>query len=99
MGGTDGVCVNTERRVQRLRQAVPPHGNAKPDWWIVTQIARRLGIPGFEFESAKDVFNELCELSPIYAGLDWIELKTLNTCGLYRKKTILARPCCTKANL
>ena len=70
-GETDGVCVNTERRVQRLRQAVPPHGNAKPDWWIVTQIARRLGIPGFEFESAKDVFNELCELSPIYAGLDW----------------------------
>ena len=70
-GETDGVCVNTERRVQRLRQAVPPQGEARPDWWIVSQIARRLGIPGFEFESAKDVFNELCGLSPIYAGLDW----------------------------
>ncbi len=70
-GETDGVCVNTERRVQRLRQAVPPQGEAKPDWWIVSQIARRLGIPGFEYESAKDVFNEVCELSPIYAGLDW----------------------------
>jgi predicted molibdopterin-dependent oxidoreductase YjgC len=70
-GETDGVCVNTERRVQRLRQAVPPQGEAKPDWWIVSQIAQRLGIPGFEYESAKDVFNEVCSLSPIYAGLDW----------------------------
>ena len=70
-GETDGVCVNTERRVQRLRQAVPPQGEARPDWWIVSQIAQRLGIPGFEYESAKDVFNEVCGLSPIYAGLDW----------------------------
>ena len=70
-GETDGVQTNTERRVQRLRQAVPPVGEAKPDWWIVSEIAKRLGTPGFEFESAKDVFNELCGLSPIYAGLDW----------------------------
>jgi predicted molibdopterin-dependent oxidoreductase YjgC len=68
---TDGVCTNTERRVQRLRAAVPPPGQAKPDWWIVSQIAKRCGFPGFDFESAKDVFNEICALSPIYAGLDW----------------------------
>lgn len=68
---TDGVCTNTERRVQRLRAAVPPVGQAKPDWWIISEIAKRLGIEGFEFESAKDVFNELCAISPIYAGLDW----------------------------
>jgi predicted molibdopterin-dependent oxidoreductase YjgC len=70
-GETDGVCINTERRVQRLRAAAPPPGQAKPDWWIVSQIARRLGVAGFDFESAKEVFNELCSLSPIYAGLDW----------------------------
>ncbi|MCH7489695.1 MAG: molybdopterin-dependent oxidoreductase [Gemmatimonadetes bacterium] len=70
-GETDGVCSNTERRVQRLRAAVPPAGEAKPDWWIISQIARRLGVAGFEYESAKEVFNELCSLSPIYAGLDW----------------------------
>lgn len=64
---TDGVQTNTER----LRAAVPPPGEAKPDWWIISQIAKRMGTPGFEFESAKDVFNELCSLSPIYAGLDW----------------------------
>ncbi len=68
---TDGVCSNTERRVQRLRAAVPAQGEAMPDWWIVSQIAKRCGIPGFDFESAADVFNELCSLSPIYAGLNW----------------------------
>ena len=70
-GEADGTCANTERRVQRLRAAVTPHGQAKPDWWIVSQLARRMGIDGFEYESARDVFNELCGLSPIYAGLDW----------------------------
>ena len=70
-GETDGVCTNTERRVQRLRAAVAPPGAARPDWWIVAQIAQRLGFAGFEFAAAKDVFNELCSVSPIYAGLDW----------------------------
>lgn len=70
-GETDGVQANTERRVQRLRQAVPSWGESKPDWWIVSEIAKRMGTPGFEYNSAKEVFNEICELSPIYAGLDW----------------------------
>jgi predicted molibdopterin-dependent oxidoreductase YjgC len=68
---TDGVCANTERRVQRLRAAVQPPGEAKPDWWIVSQIARRMGLSGFDYVSAREVFNELCSVSPIYAGLDW----------------------------
>jgi predicted molibdopterin-dependent oxidoreductase YjgC len=50
---------------------VPPPGEAKPDWWIVSQIAKRLRVPGFEFASAQEVFNELCDVSPIYHGLDW----------------------------
>jgi predicted molibdopterin-dependent oxidoreductase YjgC len=70
-GETDGVQTNTERRVQRVRRAVPPPGEAKPDWWIISQIARRMGTPGFEYAEAREVFNELCSLSPIYAGLDW----------------------------
>jgi formate dehydrogenase major subunit len=68
---TDGVQINTERRVQRVRAAVPPQGEAKPDWWIIAQLAKRLGFNGFDFESPKAVFNELCSLSPLYAGLDW----------------------------
>ena len=70
-GETDGVCSNTERRIQRLRAAVPPPGQAKPDWWIISQLAQRLGFTGFDFSEPKEIFNELCSVSPIYAGLDW----------------------------
>lgn len=70
-GETDGVCTNTERRVQRLRQAVPPPGQAHPDWWIISELAKRLGFKGFDYRGPDEVFNELCSVSPIYAGLDW----------------------------
>ncbi|UCF40002.1 MAG: molybdopterin-dependent oxidoreductase [Gemmatimonadota bacterium] len=70
-GETDGVQTNTERRVQRIRRAVDPPGLAKPDWWIICEIAKRLGFQGFDYPSAREVFNELCSVSPIYFGLDW----------------------------
>lgn len=68
---TEGHFTNSERRIQRVRQAVTAPGEAKPDWWIISAIANRMGIPGFEYESPKEIFNELCRLSPIYAGIDW----------------------------
>jgi predicted molibdopterin-dependent oxidoreductase YjgC len=68
---TDGTFVNTERRVQRVREAVPPPGQAKPDWWIVAQIARRLGFEGFDWTHPGEVFDETCSLMPIYNGLSW----------------------------
>ena len=70
-GETDGTFANTERRIQRVRAAVNPPGIAKPDWWILSALANRMGIPGFEYDSAKEVFNELCSVAPIYAGVDW----------------------------
>jgi predicted molibdopterin-dependent oxidoreductase YjgC len=70
-GETDGTQTNTERRVQRLRQAVPPPGEAKPDWWIVSEIAKRLNLSGFDWPDARAVFNELCSLSRTYKGLNW----------------------------
>ena len=70
-GETDGYYTNTERRIQRVRKAVDAPGAAMPDWWIIAQLAQRLGIPGFDYESPKEIFNELCSLSPIYAGIDW----------------------------
>ena len=68
---TDGHFVNTERRIQRVRKAVEPQGEAKPDWWIIGQIALRMGISGLDYDSPVPIFNELCELSPIYQGIDW----------------------------
>ncbi|QDU83206.1 Formate dehydrogenase H [Planctomycetes bacterium Pla163] len=68
---TDGVFANTERRPQRVRAAVPPPGTAKPDWEIVAGIARGMGLAGFDWQGANEVFDEFCALSPTYAGLDW----------------------------
>ncbi|MBK9207089.1 MAG: molybdopterin-dependent oxidoreductase [Anaerolineales bacterium] len=70
-GETDGTITNTERRIQRLRAAVPPPGEAKPDWWILSSLANAMSIPGFEYDSPKEIFNELCSISPVYAGVDW----------------------------
>ncbi len=70
-GEVDGVFTNTERRPQRVRAAVPPIGEAKPDWWIIAGIAKKLGFQGFDWTSPEQVFNELCELSTTYHGLDW----------------------------
>jgi len=70
-GETDGTYTNTERRIQRLRAAVNPPGEARPDWWIVSALAQQLGVAGFGYESAEEVFNEMCELAPIYNGVDW----------------------------
>ncbi|MBE23590.1 MAG: formate dehydrogenase subunit alpha [Gemmatimonadetes bacterium] len=67
----DGTQTNTERRVQRLRAAVEPKGQAKPDWWIISELAKRMGFEGFDYDSAREVFNECCQLSPTYNGLDW----------------------------
>ncbi len=67
----DGTQTNTERRIQRLRAAVPPQGDAMPDWWIISQLAKRMGFEGFEYEGPHDVFNELCELSTTYHGVNW----------------------------
>jgi formate dehydrogenase alpha subunit len=65
----DGTFTNTERRVQWLNQVVPPAGEAKPDWWIASQIAKRMGGSGFDYASAADVMREINRLTPSYGGI------------------------------
>ena len=71
----EGTFTNSERRVQRVRQVIPPVGQSRADWEIVQEIAlrtsRRLGrsSTGFEHGSAASVFDEIASLTPIMAGL------------------------------
>jgi assimilatory nitrate reductase catalytic subunit len=63
-GEKSGTVTNSERRISRQRAFLPLPGEAKPDWWIVTQVARRLGFgDAFAYESAADVFREHAALS------------------------------------
>ena len=63
-GEKDGTVTNSERRISRQRAFLPPPGEAKPDWWIVGEVARRLGYAeAFAYRNAADVFREHAALS------------------------------------
>ncbi len=63
-GEKSGTVTNSERRISRQRAFLKPPGEAKPDWWIVSEVAKRLGFgAAFDFNSAADVFREHAALS------------------------------------
>lgn len=70
----DGTITNIEHRVQRLRQVIPPVGNAMPDWTIFEEIARCMGRP-MGFFSATDIFREMTLTIPFYKGLKLQDLE------------------------
>jgi assimilatory nitrate reductase catalytic subunit len=68
-GEKDGTVTNSERRISRQRRFLPAPGEAKPDWWIVTQIAHRMGFAAqFAYGSAADIFREHAALSAFENG-------------------------------
>ncbi|MFZ5724687.1 MAG: formate dehydrogenase subunit alpha [Pseudomonadota bacterium] len=72
----DGTFMNSDRRVQRIRQAVAPPGEARPDWWIIQQLAQRLGHRrGFDFAGAEEIWNEVRAAWPAGAGLGYARLE------------------------
>jgi len=71
----DGTFTNTERRVQLVRKAIEPMGDAKPDWWIVCQIGQRLGSKGFDFDHPSQIMDEIVRLTPSYGGITYSRLE------------------------
>lgn len=67
----NGTFTNTERRVQRVRQAIAPRGDSRPDWWITSQIAQKMGEPGFDFSQPSEIMEEIAALAPIYGGISY----------------------------
>jgi assimilatory nitrate reductase catalytic subunit len=63
-GEKDGTVTNSERRISRQRPFLHPAGEAKPDWWIICQVARRLGHgDAFAYRSPAEIFAEHAALS------------------------------------
>ncbi len=71
----DGTFTNTERRIQRIRQAIAPVGNSKPDWWIISEVAKRMHAKGFEFSNTSEIMDEIAAVSPIYGGVSYNRLE------------------------
>ncbi|WP_137938782.1 formate dehydrogenase subunit alpha [Chitinivorax sp. B] len=71
----DGTFMNSDRRVQRVRRAIKPVGEAQPDWWIIQQLAARMGHPqGFTFGSPAAIWDEVRTVWPAGAGLSYQRL-------------------------
>ena len=66
----DGTFTNTERRVQRIRKAVEPPGQAWEDWKIVSEIATRMGYP-LSYENSRQISEEISQVTPSYAGISY----------------------------
>jgi assimilatory nitrate reductase catalytic subunit len=63
-GEKSGTVTNSERRISRQRAFLSPPGEAKPDWWMVSEVAKRLGHGvAFSYNSAADIFREHAQLS------------------------------------
>ncbi|MEK7701227.1 MAG: formate dehydrogenase subunit alpha [candidate division NC10 bacterium] len=77
----EGTFTNSERRVQRVRAALPPPGEARPDWWITCElakrVARRLGVDAgrqFDYAGPAKIFDEMASLTPFLRGLSHARL-------------------------
>ena len=57
-GEKSGTVTNSERRISRQRTLMPAVGLAKPDWWILSQVATRMGLTGFDYQQPSEIFNE-----------------------------------------
>ncbi len=70
----DGTFTNTDRRVQLGRKAISPPGEAKQDWWIIQEIAQRLGLD-WSYSGPADVFAEMREGMDSIKGMSWERLE------------------------
>ena len=82
-----GTFTNTERRVQMVRQAIEPLGDSKPDWWILSQLAKKLlarisdrvrkDAPhaGWEYSNTSEIMSEINALTPSYGGITHARLE------------------------
>jgi len=61
--------------VQRVRKAVEPVGNARPDWWIIEQVGKRMGSNGFDFTNPPQIMDEIARLTPSYGGISYRRLE------------------------
>jgi len=72
-----GTFTGTDRRIQLVRQAIPPLGDSKADWVIICELAQRMGASGFDYESPAKIMDELTSVTPLYGGVGYQRLEEL----------------------
>ena len=74
MAEKSGSFTNTDRRVQLARPVVPSPGEARQDWWIIQQIAQRLGL-AWNYQDPGEIFAEMAQTMPSLANITWARLQ------------------------
>jgi formate dehydrogenase alpha subunit len=64
---SNGTSVNVEGRIQRVARIIQPIDESKPDWWILCQLAKKLGKKGFAYKKSQDIFKEIKKIYPSFA--------------------------------
>ncbi|WP_036438711.1 bifunctional nitrate reductase/sulfite reductase flavoprotein subunit alpha [Mycobacterium sp. URHB0044] len=68
---SDAVMVNSERNLTLMPQAIPPVGQARPDWELICQVAQHMGFGAdFDYKSSEDIFDEIRQFSNLRTGYD-----------------------------
>ncbi len=75
----DGTFSNTERRVQRVRRAINPVGEARADWEIIQEVSNRFGFP-MQYGSPAEIMAEVAGVTPSYAGINFDRLEGEGLC-------------------
>jgi len=70
----DGTFTNMERRVQRVRKAISPVGDARPDWEIICDLSTKMGYP-MGYHSPAEIMEEITSIAPIYNGINYSNLE------------------------
>ena len=70
----EGTFTSMERRIQRVRQAIAPVGEARPDWKILCDLSTRMGYP-MKYQNPAEVMEEIASLVPFYAGATYSNLE------------------------
>ena len=70
----EGTFTNTERKVQRVRKAVAPPGEAREDWEIICDLADRMGY-SMNFKNAQTIMEEIAQVTPSYCGINYSRLQ------------------------
>ncbi|UTR12585.1 formate dehydrogenase subunit alpha [Evansella sp. LMS18] len=74
----EGTFTNTERRIQRLYQALEPLGDSKPDWQIIMEVANTLGA-GWDYSHPGEIMEEAASLAPLFSGVTYDRLEGYNS--------------------
>jgi formate dehydrogenase major subunit len=74
----EGTFTSTERRIQRLYQALEPLGESRPDWQIIMEVANRLGA-GWKYSHPSEIYKEIAALTPMFAGVTYERLEGYKT--------------------